>query len=230
MTWITPALLTLACGLLLICIGLFICYWRMAPQPAQLDTVLDLMDSVQRLREARVLEEARRSEFSSFLTPSSPLCPPCSHVPDQGLPTSNPPQMRRPFLFSPRLPLKDSRVMKLARTRGMTDLRDPHLVSEPIPLRDFPPMARPAPYLRSPLSVEVAGGYPEDAGTASGGGGALGDGGAPGGQAPFPSLPELRFGDGGPDGLAHKDALPSGNGTGSPAIERLGSTPNVLVS
>ena len=74
------------------------------------------------------------------------------------------------------------------------------------------------------------GGYPEDAGTASGGGGALGDGGAPGGQAPFPSLPELRFGDGGPDGLAPKDALPSGNGTGSPAIERLGSTPNVLVS
>ena len=48
--------------------------------------------------------------------------------------------------------------MKLARTRGMTDLRDPHLVSEPIPLQDFPPMARPAPYLRSPLSVEVAGG------------------------------------------------------------------------
>ena len=103
------------------------------------------------------LEEARRAEFSSFLTPSSPHCPPRFHVPDAGLPISNPPQMRKPFLFSPRLPLTDSRVMRLARTRGMTDLRDPHLVSEPIPLRDFPLAARPAPFLMSPLSVEVAG-------------------------------------------------------------------------
>ena len=68
MSWILYALLTLACGLLAICIGLFVFYLRMAPQPARLDTVLDLMDSVQRLREARVLEEARRAEFSSFLT------------------------------------------------------------------------------------------------------------------------------------------------------------------
>ena len=80
-------------------------------------------------------------------------------------------------------------------------------------------------------TVRGSGGdYPEDAGPASGGGGALGDGGAPGGQAPFPPLPELGVGDGGPGGFALEDALPSGNGTGSPAIKRLGSTPNVLVS
>ena len=156
MTWIVPALLTFACGLLLTCIVLFICYWRMVPQPARLDTVLDLMDSVQRLREARVMEEARRSEFSSFLTPSSPLNPPYSRDPNPESPTMNPPQMRRPFLFSPRLPLSDSRVMRLARTRSMTDLRDPHLVSEPIPLHDSPLVTRPAPFLMSPLSVEVA--------------------------------------------------------------------------
>ena len=148
MSWILYALLTLACGLLAVCIGLFIFYLRMAPQPARLDTVLDLMDSVQRLREARVLEETRRAEFSSFLTPSSPLFPPCSHVPGAVSPTMNPPQMRRPFLFSPRLPLNDSRVMRLARTRGMTDLRDPHLVSEPIPLHAYPQAAsHPAPFL-----------------------------------------------------------------------------------
>ena len=75
MNWIIPALLTFVCGLLALCIVLLLCYWRMSPQPARLDTVLDLMDSVQRLREARVMEEARRAEFSSFLTPSSPLCP-----------------------------------------------------------------------------------------------------------------------------------------------------------
>ena len=39
----------------------------------------------------------------------------------------------------------------------MTDLRDPHLVSEPTPLNDFPLAARPAPFLMSPLSGEVAG-------------------------------------------------------------------------